>query len=94
MLNKLKSNEKLLELIMTIVFGVIASFYIVYKLSNSIFMVIVGLIILTFGYFMKDPEVKKEEKSIEQLTIFSEEVLAPSVIINKEKIKKSKRVKA
>ena len=50
---------------------------------------------LTFAYFMKDPEVKKEdEKRVEQLTIFSEEVLEPSTIMNKEKIKKSKRVKA
>jgi len=93
MLNKLKENNKLIEFIMTIVFGVIGSFYIIYKLSNSIFMVIMGLIIIAFGYFMKDPEIK-EETCVEKLTISSLEALKPSIIEKKEKIKKSRKVKA
>ena len=94
MLNKIKENEKLLELIMTIVFGVIATFYVIYKLSSSVFMVIAGLLIISFGYFMKDPSVKEDNKQrVEQLTIFSEEVLEPNIIAKNNK-KVSKRVKA
>ena len=95
MLNKLKLNEKNVELIMAIVFGVIASLYIIYKISSSIFTVLVGFAILSYGLKIKDPEVNdaKEKNHVEQLTIFSEEVLEPS-IIKEVKKKVSKKAKA
>lgn len=94
MLNKLKENRKLLELIMSIAFAIIGGLYIVYKISNSVFMVVAGLIILSIGYFTKDPAVNEENSFVEQLTITEEEVLKPSIIENKKNIKKTKRVKA
>ena len=93
MLNKLKENEKLLEFVMTIAFGTIASFYIIYKLSSSILMVALGLIFISIGYFTRDTEEVVETRT-EQLTIFSEEVVSPSIIVNNSKIKKSKKIKA
>lgn len=95
MLNKFKLNEKNIELIMTIVFGTIGSLYVIYKISSSIFTVLIGFAILSFGLKMKDPEMgdNKQENHVEQLTIFSEEVLEPSAIVN-NKIKKSKKIKA
>ena len=95
MLNKLKKKKKNVELIMAIVFGVISSLYIIYKLSSSIFTVLVGFAILSYGLKIKDPEVNdvKEKNHVEQLTIFSEEVLEPS-IIKEVKKKVSKKVKA
>ncbi len=94
MLNKLKGNRKLLELIMSITFAVIGGFYIIYKISNSVFMVVIGLIILSIGFFTKDPTLVEENNYVEQLTITEEEALKPSIIENKKSIKKSKRVKA
>ena len=99
MLNRLKQklnlNDKLVELIMAVVFGSIGSLYIIYKLSNSIFTVLVGFAFITIGLKSKDPEeeVGKVNNHVEQLTIFSEEVLEPSVIKEVKK-KVSKKVKA
>ena len=95
LLNKLKENEKLIELIMTIVFGVIGSLYIIYKISNALFVVLLGFAFITFGYKMKDPETSEveETKHLEQLTIAKEEVTEPS-IIKEVKKKVSKKVKA
>ena len=94
MFKKIKENDKYIEFVMSIVFGVIASFYIIYKLSNSLFMVVMGMIILSVGYFSKDSTLKEEKPQVEQLTISSEEVIKPSIIIKKDKIKKSERAKA
>lgn len=94
MFNKIKNNEKLVELIMAIAFGVLASFYIIYKISNSMFMVITGLLILSIGYFSKDPDTIEENKTcVEPLVISSEEALKPN-IIKEAKKKTSKKVKA
>ena len=83
MINKIKENKNIIERILLISAIVLISFYIIYKLSNSLFMVITGSIILLIGSFVKDPEIKESKKAytkLEQLTIFSEEVLEPSII--------------
>lgn len=80
---KIKANHSLTEKILVITAIALVSFYVVYTLSNSIFMVVTGAIILLIGSFIKDPEKIEEENKVsklEQLTIFSEEVLEPSII--------------
>ena len=97
MINKLKENKKLVEMITVISLIVMVSFYIRYKLSSSIFLVITGSIILLIGFLIKDPETSldKEEEPISnyvQLTIFSDEVLEPTIAledVKKELEKKS-----
>ena len=97
MINKLKENKKLVEMIAVISLIVMVSFYIIYKLSSSIFLVITGSIILLIGFLIKDPETSldKEEEPISnyvQLTIFSDEVLEPTIAledVKKELEKKS-----
>ena len=70
-------------------------FICIFTLSSSIFTVLVGFAILSYGLKIKDPEVNdaKEKNHVEQLTIFSEEVLEPS-IIKEVKKKVSKKAKA
>ena len=95
MLNKIKENKKSIKFVLLIALCVLVSFYIIYKLSNSLFMVITGAIILLIGSFIKDPEIKetKEELSnLEQLTIFSNEVLEPVIVKPKKRKKKVETV--
>lgn len=85
----MKNNKKLIKMIIITTLCILASFYIIYKLSSSIFMVVSGAIILLIGLFVKDPEiskVKEETNNLEQLTIFSNEVLEPAIINHKEKV--------
>jgi hypothetical protein len=86
MINKIKENKKLIERIAIISVIVLISFYIIYKLSSSLFMVITGSIILLIGALVKDPELSnaenKEYSKLEQLTIFSDEVLEPSIALS------------
>lgn len=92
MLNKIKENKKRIGFISLITLCVLVSFYIIYKLSSSLMLVITGAIILLIGSFIKDPEKmeqKKELNKLEQLTIFSEEVLEPAIIKPKRTRKKA-----
>ena len=88
MLKMIKENKKTVKMILLTSICILVSFYIIYKLSSSIFMVVTGSIILLIGLFVKDPEVSKIKDSkktkLEQLTIFSQEVLEPSIIKPKE----------
>lgn len=98
MMDKIKNNKKLIKIISIITICILISFYIIYKLSSSLFMVITGSIILLIGSFIKDPELQdiKEEKTsrIEQLTIFSKEVLEPSIALSEVKREMEKKVLA
>lgn len=86
MLKMLKENKKTVKMVALVSICILVSFYIIYKLSSSIFMVITGSIILLIGLFVKDPEVAEikdaKKTKLEQLTIFSEEVLEPSILKN------------
>ena len=95
MINKLKNKRKI-KMILVISICILISFYIIYKLSSSLFMVITGAIILLIGSFVKDPELSdvKEEKTskLEQLTIFSEEVLDPVIALSETNEKKKEEI--
>ena len=82
-------NGSLTERILVITALVLLSFYIIYILSSSLFLIITGLLILLAGSFIKDPEVSEEKEmkysKLEQLTIFSKEVLEPSIILAETK---------
>ena len=89
MIKKIKENKKMVEMIVVISILVLLSFYIIYKLSSSIFLVITGAIILLIGSLVKDPEiaeVKEEENSkLVQLSLFSDEILEPSISLSEVK---------
>ena len=89
MINKIKENKKIIKIALLTALCILVSFYIIYKLSSSLFMVITGTIILLVGFLVKDPENaenSEETNKYNQLTIFSDEVLEP-VIIDKPKEK-------
>ena len=83
MMNKIKENKKAIKIALITAICILVSFYIIYKLSSSIFLVITGTIILLIGSLVKDPEKlenKEELNKLTQLTIFSDEVLEPAII--------------
>lgn len=93
-----KTNTKgLIKRVILISLCILVSFFIIYKLSSSLFMVITGLIILLVGAFIKDPELsesKEEPSKLEQLSIFSKEVLEPAILLKENKTNKEKVVVA
>ena len=97
MIKKIKENKKMVKRVLLIALCILVSFYIIYKLSSSIFMVVTGSIILLIGAFVKDPEianVKEETSKEEELTAFQEEVLEPVIALTETKNKKKARVAA
>lgn len=83
MMNKIKENKKAIKIALITAICILVSFYIIYKLSSSIFLVITGTIILLIGSLVKDPEKlenKEDLNKLTQLTIFSDEVLEPTII--------------
>lgn len=83
MMNKIKENKKAIKIALITAICILVSFYIIYKLSSSIFLVITGTIILLIGSLVKDPEKlenKEDLNKLTQLTIFSDEVLEPAII--------------
>ena len=56
MMNKIKENKKAIKIALITAICILVSFYIIYKLSSSIFLVITGTIILLIGSLVKDPE--------------------------------------
>lgn len=82
-MNKIKENKKTIKIALITAICILVSFYIIYKLSSSIFLVITGTIILLIGSLVKDPEKlenKEDLNKLTQLTIFSDEVLEPAII--------------
>lgn len=82
-MNKIKENKKAIKIALITAICILVSFYIIYKLSSSIFLVITGTIILLIGSLVKDPEKlenKEDLNKLTQLTIFSDEVLEPAII--------------
>ena len=93
-----KNIGKTIGIVLLITLCILISFYIIYKLSNSLLMVIIGALILLIGSLVKDPELsnieEEKESKLEQLTAFSEEVLEPSIVEEKKSIKKEKNITA
>ena len=58
MIKKIKENRKTIGLYLLVLVGIMISFFIIYKLSSSLFLVITGSIILLIASFIKDPEIK------------------------------------
>ena len=88
MINKIKENKKTIGI-------ALVSFYIIYKFFNTLMLVLAGAIILVVGLFAKDPELKEQKvkkTKLEQLTIFSDEVLEPAIIKSKLKSVETKTV--
>ena len=97
MIKKIKENKKMIKRVLLISLCVLVSFFIIYKLSSSVFMVITGSIILLIGAFVKDPELsleKEETTRVEKLSSFAEEVLEPAIALEEKKSKKEKLVVA
>lgn len=93
MIEMIKNNKKEIKIGLLITFCSLITFYIVYKLESTLFVIVAGAIMLLIGVIVKDPEKSSEESNKEeytQLTIFSEEVLAPVEI--KKNTKKTKAV--
>lgn len=93
MIEMIKNNKKEIKIGLLITFCSLIAFYIVYKLESTLFVIVAGAIMLLVGVIVKDPEKNSEESNKEkytQLTIFSEEVLAPVEI--KKTTKKTKAV--
>jgi len=83
MLKKIKQNKKNILIASVVLILVIISFYLIYKLSNAFLLVIIGVLLLIIGSFIKDPESIEENEEIDnatQLSIFSEEVLEPIIL--------------
>ena len=97
MIKKIKENKKAICISLLTLVGIMLSFFIIYKLSSSLFLIITGSIILLIASFIKDPEIKEvkndELNNLNYLEIFSEGVLEPAILENCESIKeKHKKV--
>ena len=93
MLEKIKQNKKNIGIALLTILCILISFYIIYKLSSALLLVITGVFLLVIGSFIKDPEQLENKEAVDnvtQLSIFSEEVLEP-IIIENEKPKKRKK---
>ena len=87
MLEKIKQNKKSILIALLVFIAIAFSFFIIYKISNALLLVIVGVLLLIIGSFIKDPEKLEVEEKMDnatQLSIFSEEVLEP-IILEEEK---------
>lgn len=87
MLEKIKQNKKSILIALLVFIAIAFSFFIIYKLSNALLLVIAGVLLLIVGSFIKDPEKLEVEEKMDnatQLSIFSEEVLEP-IILEEEK---------
>ena len=91
MLEKIKQNKKNILIALLVFIAIAFSFFIIYKLSNALILVIIGVLLLIIGSFIKKPKKIEEKEKIDnvtQLSLFSEEVLEPIILEgdNKEEV--------